>query len=205
MKRSGLFAALLTTLTLTAFASADSIDMDDPRRTVGREDNVRIDAQLVKDTVTPGSPIGVTWQIENLSANPIAVADKVADATYDADTQTITFAIGAEVPQDGKMPHVVTVKPGEKKLFRSGAIPALSAAATRTSLAPPRYVQVKVSILRDPAAFANTRADEVLSDELFDKWFEANDSIFLNAVPVRFSSRESGHNFAGADQRGGGF
>ena len=205
MKRSGLFAALLTTITLTAVASADSIDMNDPRRTVGREGNVRVDAQLVKDTVSPGSPIGVTWQIENLSENPVAVADKVADATYDADTQTITVAIGAEVPQDGKMPRLVMVKPGEKKVFRSGAIPALSAAATRTSLAPPRYVQVKVSILRDPAPFAKMRADEVLPDDLFDKWFEANDSIFLNTVPVRFAARASGTNFVGADQRGGGF
>lgn len=203
MKRSGLFAALLTTITLTA--SADSIDMDDPRRTVGREGNVRVDAQLVKDTVSPGSPIGVTWQIENLSDAPVAVADKMSDATYDADTQTITFAIGAEVPKDGKMPHLVMVKPGEKKVFRSGAIPALSAAATRTSLAPPRYVQVKVSILRDPAPFAKMRADEILPDELFDKWFEANDSIFLNTVPVRFASRASGNNFVGADQRGGGY
>lgn len=203
MKHSGLFAALLTTITLAA--SADSIDMNDPRRTVGREDNVRVDAQLVRDTVSPGSPIGVTWQLENLSDSPVAVAEKVVDATYDSETQTITFAIGAEVPQDGKMPHLVMVKPGEKKVFRCGAVPALSAAATRGSLTQPRFVQVKVSILRDPAAFAKMRTEQVLPDDLFDKWFEANDSIFLNSVPVRFSSRASGSNFVGADQRGGRF
>jgi hypothetical protein len=224
VKSSRLFYALLAAIVLihAAAASAASIDMDDPRRTVGREDDVRIDAQLIQDTVSPGSAIGVTWQIQNLSDSPIAVADKVVAATYDADSQTITFAIGAEVPSDGRMPRVVTIAAGETKVFRAGATPMLSAAAMRATLAPPRYVQVKVSILRDLAPFAQLIAQQqkldqrasqqqnagpVLPDELFDRWFESNDTIFLNAVPVRFSARPSTNGFAGADQRyaaGGG-
>ncbi|HEX6642024.1 MAG TPA: hypothetical protein VF215_12975, partial [Thermoanaerobaculia bacterium] len=91
MKPSRLFYALLAAIVLihAAAASAASIDMDDPRRTVGREDDVRIDAQLIQDTVSPGSAIGVTWQIQNLSDSPIAVAEKVVAATYDADSRTI--------------------------------------------------------------------------------------------------------------------
>ena len=179
--------------------------MDNPRRTVGRENNVRVDAQLLQDTVSPGSTIGVTYQIENTSDAPVAVADKVSDASYDSDSQTITVSIGSEVPQDGKMPHVVTVAPGEKKVFRIGVTPALGAAATRSSLAPPRYVQIKVSILRNLAPFAHliarqTRTAQTLPDELFERWFESNDTIFLNTVPVRFSARRNA--FAGADQRG---
>ena len=57
-------------------------------------------------------------------------------------------------------------------------------------------MQVKVSILRDLAPFAQliapagTRAPPArLPDELFDQWFESNDTIFLNSVPVRFSPR----------------
>jgi hypothetical protein len=203
VKLSSIIPALLTTLVLSP-AFAGSIDMDDPRRTVGREDNVRVDAQLVKDTVSPGAVIGVAWQIENLSNAPVAVAEKVADATYDDDTKTITIALGAEVPVDGKMPQLAFVKPGEKKTFRSGATPQLSPAATRSSHAAPRYVQVKVSILRDIAPFASMRAEQLLPDDLFDKWFEANDSIFLNAVPVHFSrSSGSSNGFTAADQRGG--
>ena len=153
MKPSKLFYSLLAAIVLlhAAAAIADTIDMDDPRRTVGREGDVRIDAQLVQDTVSPGTPIGVAWQIQNFSKSPVAVADKVADATYDQDTRTITLSIGSEVPQDGKMPHVVTVAPGEKKVFRTGATPMLGATATRSPQAGPRYVQVKVSILRDLA------------------------------------------------------
>jgi hypothetical protein len=183
--------------------------MDDPRRTVGREDNVRVDAQLVQDTVSPGSPIGVTYQIENSSSTPIALADKVSDASYDADSRTITVSIGSEVPSDGRMPHVVTVAPGEKKLFRTGVTLALSAAATRSSLAPPRYVQIKVSILRNLAPFAQliarqTGPAQTLPDDLYDRWFESNDTIFLNAVPVHFAARRNPGGFAGADQRGNG-
>lgn len=181
--------------------------MDDPRRTVGREDNVRVDAQLIQDTVSPGSPIGITYQIENSSSTPVALADKVLDASYDSDSRTITVSIGSEVPVDGKMPHVVTIAPGEKKVFRAGVTPALGAAAARSSLAPPRYVQIKVSILRDLDPFAQliarqSGAGQVLTDELFDRWFESNDTIFLNAVPVRFSAWRNPGEFSGAEHRG---
>lgn len=202
MKSSKLFYTLLAAIVLPATAAtAGAIDMDNPRRTVGRENNVRIDAQLVQDTVSPGTPIGVAYQIENFSSSPVAVADKVVDATYDQDSRTITVSIGSEVPDDGKMPHVVTIAPGEKKVFRTGATPMLGGAAARLSLAAPRYVQIKVSILRDLAPFAKITTAQTLSDELFDKWFEANDTIFLNAVPVRFSARRSTNGFATADQR----
>lgn len=212
MKSSRLFFALLAAIVLihAAAASAGSIDMDDPRRVVGRENDVRVDAQLLQDTVAPGSPIGVTYQIQNLSAVPVAVADRVTNATYDADSRTITLAIGAEVPNDGRMPHVITIAPGEKKLFRTGATPALAGASIRASMAEPRYVQVKVSILRDLAPFAQLIAAQpaaghtsgvMLTDALFDQWFESNDTIFLNAVPVRYSPRAGTGHFAGADQR----
>jgi hypothetical protein len=209
VKPSRLFFPLIAAIVLLPSAFADSIDMDDPRRTVGREDNIRVDAQLVQDTVSPGSPIGITYQIENASSAPVAVADKVSDASYDSDSRTITVSIGSEVPGDGKMPHVVTVAPGEKKIFRTGVTPSLGAAASRSSLAPPRYVQIKVSILRNLVPFAQliarqTGTAQALPDDLYDRWFESNDTIFLNAVPVRFAARRNPGGFAGADQRGAG-
>ena len=211
MKTSKLFYALLAAITLlhAAAASAANIDMNDPRRVVGRESDVRVDAQLLQDTVSPGSVVAVTYQIQNFTAAPIAIADRVTTASYDADTATITLAIGAEVPQDGRMPHVATIGPGEKKVFRTGATPALNAAALRSSLATrPRYVQVKVTVLRDVAPFSplidsqqQARTAPMLPDALFDKWFEANDTILLNTVPVRFSLRGAGSTpDFGADQ-----
>ena len=213
MKTSKRFYALIAAIVLSHAAAASAggaIDMDDPRRVVGREDDVRIDAQLIQDTVTPGAPIGVTYQIQNLTNAPVAVADKVTDASYDSDTLTITLSIGSEVPPDGRMPHVVTIAPGEKKVFRTGATPVINTAAVRASAGnAPRYVQVKVSILRDLGPFAQLiaaqqpKGGELLTDAQFDQWFASNDTIFLNAVPVRFNPR-SQTNFAGADRRDAG-
>lgn len=195
MRARNLFAATIVALASTA-ASAASIDMNDPRRSVGREDDIRIDAQLMTDTVSHGSPVSVTWQIQNFTAVPVAVATRVVDATYDEDSRTITLAIGSEVPPDGRMPAMVLVEPGEKKVFRAAATPAIHAASLRPAAGGPRFVQVKVSILRDLTPFlALIRSQppaarqQELSDELFERWFESTDTIFLNSLPVQWSAR----------------
>jgi hypothetical protein len=193
MKSSRLFVLLFATITLihTAAAYADAINMDDPRRALGREDDVRVDAQLGQDTIVPGVPVAVVYQIQNLSDMPVAIADKVASASYDNDTRTITLSVGSEVPEQ-TMPHVVIIAPGEKRVFHAAATPSLTAAATRARFGGvPRYVQVKVSILRDLAPFRalidkQAQGPQPLSDALFDQWFESNDTILLNTVPVQF-------------------
>lgn len=184
--------ALLTTIT----TSAATVDMNDPRRVVGREDDVRIDAQMLQDTVSPGTPIAVTWQIQNFTAHPVAVAPKVCDASYDEETRTITIGIGSEVPADGNMPQVTMIAPGEKKTFSITATPRFHVIGGDSPFSnAPRLVQIKVTILRDVKPFAQliaqqpTRAPQALSDELYDRWLESNDSIFLNAIPVRFQPR----------------
>lgn len=194
MKSSKSFLVLYASIAVlsTAAASAASIDMTDPRRALGREGDVRVDAQLVRDTVTPGSPIGVTYQIQNLSESTIAIAAKVSDASYDEDTRTITVAIGSEVPPDGNMPQMIIIKPGEKRVLQSAATPALKVSTISRFAPAPRYVQVKVAILRDLRPFEELiakqdgRTKQRLSDELFEKWFECNDTIFLNSVPVNY-------------------
>ena len=189
-------AATIAAVLVSAAADAASIDMNDPLRAKGREGDVRIDAQLVTDAVSPGAPVGVTWQIQNFTDAPVAVATKSVDATYDPDSQTITLAIGSEVPDDGNMPQMILVAPGEKKVFRAAATPAIAPTAVRTGGAMPRYVQVKVSILRKLEPFlelirgqAPAARPQPLSDELFEQWFESTDTIYLNSLPVHWSSR----------------
>jgi len=198
----------LFAITLAAVANAaDGIDMDDPRRLIGRENDIRIDAQLVRDTVTPGTPIGVTYQIQNFTDAPIAIADRVASASYDADTLTIVVSIGSETPQE-HMPRMITVGPGEKKLLRTSATPSLLPTPTRAAfVSAPRYVQVKVTILRDVAPFraliANqTHGAQRFPDELFDAWFECNDTILLNSVPIQFAPRQKSIDAENRDMRG---
>jgi hypothetical protein len=167
--------------------------MDSPNRALGREDDVRIDAQLLTETVSPGSPIGVLYQIENLTNHPVAVAEKVADASYDEETRTITVAIGSEIPTGEHAPKLTVVAPGEKKIFRAAATAALNVRGSGSVFNnEPRYVQLKVSILRDIDPFAaiiqqQARGPQRLSDDLFDRWMESNDTIYLNTLPVRYA------------------
>lgn len=200
--------ALLASLMLTAAAAAASIDMDDPRRALGREGDVRVDAQLTRDTVTAGAPVAITYQIHNLSGSAVAIAHRQMDATYDEDERTIVFSVGSEVPPDGNMPQMTLIAPGEKKVFTAASTPSLRAAALRATMAiVPRFVQVKVAILRDVRPYLeliqsqNGRGKHRLSDELFEQWFESNETIYLNAIPVRYTApppsdlerRQGGH------------
>ena len=192
MKSSALSLSLIAALSLTAAAQAASIDMNAPHRALGREDDVRVDAQIAEPNLSPGSPIGVVYQIQNFTSAPVAVADRVSDASYDADTRTITLAIGSEVPPDGNLPHLVVIPAGEKLVLRTAATPLINSAAFRSSLVQtPRYLRIKVAILRDLSPYAalireQSRVPQRLSDELFERWFESNDTIFLNSVPVQY-------------------
>lgn len=180
---------------LAVTADAARLDMNDPRRALGREDDVRIDAQLSQDSVSPGSSVSVTYQVQNLSPSTVAIADKIADVSYDADTQTLTLSVGSEVPSNGTMPHLTVIGPGEKKTMTAGGVVRVNLPTVRSPfIAVPRFVQVKVNVLRDVTPFSklieeqkqahNALAAIALPDDLFDKWIESNDAIFLNAIPV---------------------
>ncbi|HVR41547.1 MAG TPA: hypothetical protein VMU84_20800 [Thermoanaerobaculia bacterium] len=189
---------VLSLLLCAAAARANNLDPQNPRRAVGREDDVRIDAQLHQDVVSPGSPIGVVYQIQNLTATPVAIADRTAECTYDSDSGTVTLSIGSEVPANGTLPRMTLIAPGEKKTFQASALLRVNLPSIRSPfVAQPRFVQVKVSFLRDSSPIASlidrqTKAPATaiaLSDAQFDRWLESTDTIFLNALPVRYNPK----------------
>ena len=193
MKSSKPFvAAVAVSLMGAAVAAAAQVDFRDPRRALGREGDIRVDAELAQDAVSPSSPITVTYQIQNLSKAVVAVADKITDTDFDLDSLTVTLAIGAEIPPGTQMPHLVTINPGEKRVLTAGALLHVVVPNVRTRwTAVPRYVQVKVTVLRDVAPFATfieqqtrSAAPVALPNSMFDRWVEASDSIFLNTIPV---------------------
>lgn len=203
------FSLALSTVFAAAAVSAASIDMTDPRRALGRENGIRVDAQLLRETVSHGVPIGITYQIENLSQSSIAIATKVADTSYDEDSRTITLSVGSEVPPDGNMPQMIVIAPGEKKVLSAGATPVLRAANSRNAFSSfPRFVQVKVAILRNIRPFAKLlekqdgRSRQRLTDEQFDQWFESNDTIFLNTVPVHYTPSSNAADAVNASNSG---
>ncbi|PYQ60290.1 MAG: hypothetical protein DMF58_08740 [Acidobacteria bacterium] len=193
MKSSKPFVAAVAVSVMSAgIAAAAHVDFNDPRRALGREGDIRVDAELGQDTLQPNSPLTVTYQIENLTNLTIAVADKVTDTDFDPDSQTITLSIGAEIPSGSHMPHLVTIKAGEKHTFTAGALVHVVVPNTLTPWTTlPRFVQVKVTVLRDVTPFANlieqqnrTALPVALPKDMFDRWIDASTSVFLNTIPV---------------------
>lgn len=191
---------VLASFLVATTAVAASVDMGDPYRAVGREYDVRVDAQLLSEIVRPGSPIGITYQIQNFSDIAVAVAEKSCSASYDADSRTITVSVGSEIPPAGEFPAMATIGPGEKKVFTTAAVLGGSTSGMRSSRTEPRFVRIKVNVLRNLAPFrellerqtrGRTAPSLPLTDDQFDQWFDANRTIFLNSLPVRFDGRSS--------------
>ena len=189
MKRAAF--PILIVLTCAA-AQAVTIDMNNPRRAVGMEDEIRVDAQLTTEFVTPSSPLGLTYQIHNLSQRPVAVATGECEASYDTDTGTITLSVGSEVPKNGEMPAVALVSVGETRTFTASAIVRMMMTRMR-----PRFVEIKVNVLRDLSSLADlierrrhSTGRIRMSDAQFDQWIGANQSIVLNTIPVSYRPAE---------------
>jgi hypothetical protein len=197
MKPSGRIAvAVAVFLLVSSTVRAAGVDLKDPRRALGREGDIRVDAQILQETLSPGSPISVTYQVENLTTAPIAIADKVAAASFDADSQTITVTIGAEIPEGTAMPHLTTIAPGQTRVFRIGAsAQVLVAGGASRWTHVPRFVQITVNVLRDLNPFAKlieqqaqSAAAPPLPNNLFDTWVASISSVELNVLPVRWSN-----------------
>ena len=198
MKSSKSFVLVLAAASILPLAAAQAahVDMNDPRRAVGRDDDIRIDAELAQETVASGAPVAITYQIENLSGDPIAIADKVCDISFDADSQSVVVSIGSEVPRAGVMPKLVVLAPREKKTFNAGGVVHVQAQANGNPfVAVPRFVQIKVNVLRGLNPFvplidkqAHSMTPVALDDSHFEQWLENNDTILLNEIPVRYSA-----------------
>jgi hypothetical protein len=185
------FAAVAVILIGAAAAKAARVNFKDPKRALGREADVRVDAELTQETVSPNSAINVTYQIENLSPTAVAVADKILDVTFDPDARTINLSIGAEVPPGPNMPHLVTILPGQKRVLTGGALLHIVTPNIRTPwTAVPQYVQIQVTVLRDVTPFAKLielqakNATVPLPNDMFDRWVENSASVLLNSIPV---------------------
>jgi len=201
MKSSSRIAvAVAVILLVSSTARAAGVDFKDPRRALGREDDIRVDAEMIQETLSAGSPISVTYQIANLTSAPIAIADKIADATFDADSQTITISIGAEIPEGTAMPHLTVIPAGQTRAFRIGASAQILIPNAKSPWAHvPRFVQITVNVLRDLKPFAKLIAQQTqsavpppLPNELFDTWVASVSSVELNVLPVRWSNEQHG-------------
>jgi hypothetical protein len=191
--RPGLSVVVL--FLVTACAST-AVNMSEPRRVVGTESMVRVDAEI-SDEARAGAPIGITYQITNQRTTAIAVADILPETTFDPETRTVTVSIGSEVPGNTMLPRLVKIGPGEKKSFTTSARVArmLPAESADPRHVPQTLLRLKVNFLGDTGPFAELIdipekmvADPKRADELFAVWLERNEAVYTNAVPVQVTS-----------------
>lgn len=201
MKRKPAAIAAAAFLVFSACASSDKVDMAEPRRVVGTESAVRIDAQIT-DELRPGSPVGITYQITNQRETAIAVADILPETTFDAESGTVTVGIGSEVPGQTTLPRLIRIAPGQTKSFTTSASIARAIPVRPTTdprVQPRTLLRLKVNFLGDTQPFAELIdipekmvVDAKRADELFPIWLERNEVVYTNAVPVKVTGRAFG-------------
>ena len=121
MKKSVL---LVSTLLLAACASTlrnSPVNQGEPRRVVGTDNDVRIDAEIFGDQLSSSVTIPLKYDVTNSRTAAIAIADLIPETTYDEETQTVTVNIGSEVPGAELLPRLIAIGPGEKKSFSAVA------------------------------------------------------------------------------------
>lgn len=188
---------LATALLLSSCATVSKntpVDRNEPRRVVGTDNDVRIDGEVLGDHLGAATTLPLKYDITNSRQAPIAIADLIPETTYDEETGTVTISIGSEVPGASLLPHLISINAGETKSFSSVArvnimLPSGSA-ATRV----PRQLRLKVNFLDDITQFEKLITmtdkglyDPRLADDLFPKWVERNQTVYTNALPMRWT------------------
>lgn len=193
MKRTVLL--LIASLTLAACSTA-SVDLAEPRRVLGRADDVRLDGQIFNDRFQPGGSIRMVWDVTNERSEPIAIAELEPLVIVDPASSTITVQMGSEVPGNALLPRLVELAPGEKRSFSVAArVPPENELGGTTSRALPREVRLQLVYLTDVEPFRELigipeRAirNPDRADELFDEWVAATRTVTSNSLPIDWNA-----------------
>ena len=187
---------LAATLFLVACATANKsgpVNQNEPRRVVGTDNDVRIDAEVFGDVLGASITLPLKYDITNSRQATIAIADLVPETTYDEETRMVTISIGSEVPGETLLPHLISIKPGEKKSFSTVARVNLMMPTGTPATRIPRALRLKVNFLDDTTQFEKLIAmtekgvyDPKLADELFPKWLERNETVYTNSLPMHW-------------------
>jgi hypothetical protein len=188
--------AVTAALLVAGCATTKPVDLKEPRRVVGTENDVRIDAEIDIDRLTPSQTINLKYDISNHRTLPIAIADIFPEASYDSETRTVTIGIGTEVPGEQLLPRLLVIAPGERKSFVAAArvnilVPA---GAPNPFVRYPNALRLKVNFLGDTEPFGKLISisergvhDPQLANELFPKWLERNETVITSSVPMRWA------------------
>lgn len=214
---SRIVRAVFPLLAALAFASCASspVDLQESRRALGTESDVRVDAEVWGDKLSQSTTVPFKYDVTNQRPTSIAIAELIPAASYDPETQAVTIDVGTDVPGEEFLPRLIVIGPGEKRSFSGVAhvnimLPVNRATSPMTSY--PKALQIKVNFLNDPQPFEmlvgiSERAvhDPKLAAELFPKWLERNEVVLTNTLPMRWGAEDNPMpNAAGRRARGTG-
>jgi hypothetical protein len=182
-------------LVLIACTSTKPVDMAEPRRVVGTESDVRVDAEVYGDRLGPNITLPLKYDVTNHRNNTILIADLLPESTYDPETHMVTISIGSEIPGEQFLPRLIPIRSGERKSFSTAAHVVIVANPGSPWVPRPNALRLKVNFLSDPTAFQKLIAipekslhDPALAAQLFPKWVEGNETVFTNTLPMRWIS-----------------
>ena len=182
-------------LFLVACSSTKPVNMSEPRRVVGTESDVRVDAEVYGDRLGPSVTVPLKYDITNHRQTTILVADLIPESTYDPDTHMVTISIGSEIPGEQYLPRLIPIRPGERKSFSTAAHVVIVANTASPWIPRPNALRLKINFLGDPTPFEKLISipekavhDPVLAAQLFPKWVEGNETVFTNSLPMRWAT-----------------
>lgn len=203
MRRSSLLLLCFGFILIATGCASSRDDVDESARLVGRENDVRIDALIRNVNIGAGSNVSLTYDVENLRPEPIAIADILPEVTYDDETGVITVLLGSEVPGNQFLPRLELIRSGETRSYSTG-VSLNVRSLTRTA---PRSVRIRLTYLEDVEPFEalvnmtqKALHDPELADAMFLPWVESVRFVDTNNVPLSSGGRFQNAP-AGADAR----
>ena len=144
---------------------------------LGREADVRVEAEILPSAGGMTTGVIVRCEVENLRSEAIEIADFSSETSFDPDSGVITVNLGSELPPDDSS-RLVTLEPNEKRTFQFTAAMRLSSSERRLARIR-NLVRLKLHFYDRP----RTALASVVGDA-FDTWMEAKRTVITNAIPL---------------------
>lgn len=170
--------------------------MDEPRRIVGTENDVRVDAEVYGDRIMAGTPVTIKYAITNQRSVPILVADLLPETNYDPETGVVTVDIGTEIPGEQFLPRLISIASGETFSRTSKATLNIMVSRNRMpNVIVPQALRLRVNFLGETKPFEKLIGipekavhDPDLASKIFTQWVEGNETVVTNAIPMRYGN-----------------
>ena len=177
---------------------------------VGTDNDVRVDAEIYGDTLTPGINIAIQCDVTNHRSTTILVADLIPQASYDPETQMVTVDLGSEIPGEQFLPRLLSIAPSGRRTFTTAARLVIGAGSPAVpGFRRPNALRIRVNFLGESKPFESLidipeRAvhDPALAAAIFTRWVERNETVTTNALPMRWGAvSEDGGDASGRRRR----